>query len=73
MQDDIKKYIKVVEGIIPSNTEKLFSDIAKEYLLIDTLETRNHDSLDFHEVSVGSIKSALKAAYEAGRASKKVK
>jgi len=31
------------------------------------LETRNSDHLDFHEVSVWAVKSALMAAYEAGR------
>lgn len=43
--------------------------IAQEMLDIDTLETRNSDSLDFHEVSVWGIKSALEAAYKAGRES----
>lgn len=32
-----------------------------------TLETRNSDSLDFHDISVWSLKKALLAAYEAGR------
>ncbi|XHR27629.1 MAG: DUF6900 domain-containing protein [Chthoniobacteraceae bacterium] len=41
--------------------------IAKEILNIETLETRNSDGLDFHEVSVWEIRDALEAAYEAGR------
>ena len=41
--------------------------IARENLDLKTLETRNRDSLDFHEHSVGSIKAALEEAYEAGR------
>jgi len=41
--------------------------IAKEILDIETLETRNSDGLDFHEVSVWEIKDALKAVFEAGR------
>lgn len=41
-------------------------EIAKKYLRISTLETRNSDRLDFYEVSVGSIKDALEAAYQAG-------
>ena len=45
--------------------------IAKTTLHLETLETRNSDSLDFHEVSVGQIKLALRAAYEAGRESMK--
>ena len=41
--------------------------IAKEHLDIETLEPRNSDGLDFHEVSVWGIRDALKAAFEAGR------
>ncbi|WP_232293720.1 DUF6900 domain-containing protein [Stigmatella aurantiaca] len=33
---------------------------------IETLKTRNSDSLDFHEVSVWRLKEALNAAYQAG-------
>jgi len=36
-----------------------------------TLAYRSSDALDFHEVSVGQIKLALRAAYEAGRQSRK--
>ena len=73
MQDDIKKYIAVVEGTMQMNLDNLFSDIAKKHLYIDTLETRNSDSLDFHEVSVWAVKNALEAAYEAGLMYKKGK
>jgi len=41
--------------------------IARLVLNVPTLAYRNSDSLDFHEVSVGQIKLALRAAYEAGR------
>ena len=34
---------------------------------LETLQTRNSDRMDFHEVSVWGVKSALMAAYEAGR------
>lgn len=44
----------------------LFEQIAKEHLHMDTLETRNADSLDFKEVSVWGVKAALTAAFEAG-------
>jgi hypothetical protein len=37
--------------------------IAKELLDIATLEARNSDGLDFHEVSVWGIRNALVAAY----------
>lgn len=48
--------------------DELLAAIAKEKLLIDTLETRMSDSLDFHDVSVGSVRAALLAAYQAGMA-----
>lgn len=49
-------------------TNPTLTQIAKDYLLLDTLETRNRDCLDFHELSVGAIRAALQAAYEAGKA-----
>ncbi len=45
--------------------------IAKEHLGVYTLETRNSDSLDFHDVSVWQVKHALEAAYIAGAKSKR--
>jgi len=45
--------------------------IAKTELGIETLETRHRDRLDFHEVSVASVKAALLAAFEAGRRSER--
>ncbi len=45
--------------------------IAQNELDIETLETRNSDSLDFHDLSVAAVKRALEAAYEAGRAAAK--
>jgi hypothetical protein len=47
--------------------ETLLERIALDHLFIETLETRNSDRMDFHEVSVWGVKSALMAAYEAGR------
>lgn len=47
--------------------ETLFQQIALDHLFIETLETRHSDRMDFHEVSVWGVKSALMAAYEAGR------
>ena len=41
--------------------------IAREVLGLETLEARNMDSFDFHDLSVWSIKEALERAYEAGR------
>ena len=47
---------------------KILEKIAAQHLDIETLEARNSDSLDFHEVSVWSLEEALKAAYDAGKA-----
>ena len=48
--------------------DALLTRIAQEHLFIDTLETQNSDSLDFHDVSVWGVKEALIAAYQAGLA-----
>ena len=40
--------------------------IAQKHLNLESLETRNLDRLDFSEQSVGAIKAALEAAYQAG-------
>lgn len=53
--------------------DALFAAIAKEHLHLETLETRNSDSLDFHDVAVWGVKAALEAAYEAGKAAAKTK
>jgi hypothetical protein len=41
--------------------------IARDYLRLDTLDTRDDDTLDFRPHSVWSVRAALEAAYEAGR------
>jgi hypothetical protein len=46
--------------------EQALQRIALDHLFIDTLDTRHSDRLDFHEVSVWGVKSALLAAYQAG-------
>ena len=47
--------------------DALILDIAERHLFLDTLETRKSDSLDFHEHAVWAVRSALEAAFEAGR------
>ena len=47
--------------------DETLAEIAKAHLDLDTLETQNSDSLDFHELSVWQIKEALEAAYMAGK------
>ena len=46
--------------------DQLLLEIAKKHLNLETLETLNSDSLDFHDVAVWSLKDALQEAYEAG-------
>ena len=46
--------------------EALFLEITERHFFLDTLETRNSDSLDFHDVAVWAIRSALEAAFEPG-------
>lgn len=50
----------------PARTAAI-GEIARRELLVDTLETRRSDRLDFHDLAVWSIEAALVAAYEAGR------
>lgn len=42
-------------------------EIAQRQFCIETLETRNWDRLDFHDVAVWAIRAALEDAFEAGR------
>ena len=49
-----------------STIDQIFALIAEKHLFIKTLETRNSDSLDFHDVSVWGVRSALEAAFKAG-------
>jgi hypothetical protein len=49
-------------------SEALLLEIAaKHFHSIETLETRNWDRLDFHDVAVWAIRAALEEAFEAGR------
>lgn len=50
-----------------AHQNEVFERIAKHIMGIETLQVRNRDSLDFHDCSVGTIKAALKAAYDEGR------
>lgn len=46
--------------------DRKLAEIAKEECFFDTLETRHSDSLDFRDVAVWCLRSALEAAYKAG-------
>jgi hypothetical protein len=49
-----------------SIADKILEDIAKKKLLLETLQTRGSDELDFSEQSVWAIKDALEEAFDAG-------
>ena len=49
--------------------DALIFEIAQRRFFIETLETRNRDRLDFHDVAVWAIRDALAEAFEAGRRS----
>lgn len=42
-------------------------EIAQRQFRLETLETRNRDRLDFHDVAVWALHAALEEAFEAGR------
>ena len=47
--------------------DALLLEIArKNFPNIETLQTRNSDGLDFHDVAVWAIRAALEAAFAAG-------
>jgi hypothetical protein len=50
-----------------TSRDALLLEIAERHLFLETLETRMSDSLDFHDHAVWAVRSALEAAYEAGR------
>ena len=47
--------------------DALLLDIAQRQFHLETLETRNRDRLDFHDVGVWALRAALEEAFEAGR------
>lgn len=51
----------------PDLAKAAAENIAKRVLGISTLDTRDSDSLDFHQVAVWSVEAALREAYQAGR------
>ena len=56
----------------PAAPEALILEIATRHFdSIETLETRNSDRLDFHDVAVWAIRAALEAAHAAGVAAAK--
>jgi hypothetical protein len=52
------------------NAQANIEKIARSLIGLETLKTRNSDSLDFHEIPVWELKRVLEEAYELGRRSK---
>lgn len=65
-----KKIDKELPELVARN--KVSEDIRK-LLHLETLTTRNMDSLDFHEVAVWNVKKSIEMAFEAGRKLEKAK
>ena len=57
----------------PASDALLLEIARKHFPNIETLETRNSDGLDFHDVAVWAIRAALEEAFEAGRRAGRVK
>jgi hypothetical protein len=60
--------ITAIKAVAAASEKKqnIIDLIALKKLGIRTLETRNSDRLDFHDLSVASIKEALETAFSAG-------
>ncbi len=56
-----------IEKALAGNQDATIRLIASDVLGIETLDTRNSDGLDFHDLAVCQVRKALEAAYEAGR------
>ncbi len=59
--------MKTSAGHMSESLYRIFTQIARREFFVETLETRNLDRLDFHDVSVGAMRDALLAAYNLGR------
>ncbi|RUS67769.1 hypothetical protein CUZ56_00246 [Saezia sanguinis] len=55
------------QSSVSADQDKTILQIAKKYFRVETLESRGLDGLDFYEVPVWSIQSALTDAYNAGQ------
>ncbi len=57
----------IATPVTPEREALLLEIATKHFHSIETLETRNSDSLDFHDVAVWSIRAALEEAFAAGQ------
>jgi hypothetical protein len=51
----------------PVSRRLVIARIARDVLGIETLETRNADSLDFHDLAIWDVRRALLLAFNAGQ------
>ena len=49
-----------------NDLNEILTAIAHKHLRVSTLETRRSDSLDFHDLAVWKLRSALEAAFHSG-------
>jgi len=49
-----------------ATSEALLLEITRRNFFVETLETRDGDGLDFHEVAVWAMRAALQEAYAVG-------
>ena len=49
-----------------SQIDTILTLIAQKHFGVETLQTRDSDSLDFHDTAVWCLKDALEAAFKAG-------
>lgn len=69
--EEAAKYDKVRKDV-KKDLPELFarnkiSEKVRQRLGLETLATRNRDSLDFHDISVSAIKDVISMVFEAGR------
>ena len=60
---------RVRQRIVTARHDPVTNKNRVPILDLETLETRNSDRLDFHDLAVWEIRDALQAAYDAGRQS----
>jgi len=65
-QEELKMNNKSENIELPETYNILIETLAKKHFNVETIKTRNSDDLDFYNVSILSIRDALKDAFLAG-------
>jgi len=68
IEDQIMTQVTKTKPAAAAAPEALILDIAPRHFFVETLETRNRDRLDFHDIAVWAVRAALNEAYAAGLA-----